>query len=49
MPHAFAELSQFTVDPASVRLLPRPWCLQHDVVVLGEGVRHRRDPGARHP
>jgi type II secretory ATPase GspE/PulE/Tfp pilus assembly ATPase PilB-like protein len=35
MPHAFAELSQFTVDPASVRLLPRPWCLQHDVVVLG--------------
>ena len=35
MDDGFAELSQFTLDPASVRLLPRPWCLQHDVVVLG--------------
>lgn len=48
----FAELSQFTLDPASIRLLPRAWARRNALVVLG-----RVDPddtapaliGALHP
>ena len=32
----FTELAQFELDPDSVRMLPKPFCLRHDVVVLGE-------------
>src|SRR5689334_5098769 len=31
----FTELAQFDIDPRSVRLLEREYCLENDVVVLG--------------
>ncbi|HEX8705012.1 MAG TPA: GspE/PulE family protein [Myxococcaceae bacterium] len=39
----FSELSQYTLDRSSMRLLPEPFCRRHFVVVLG-----RIDPSAPH-
>ena len=30
----FTELAQFTLDPVSIRMLPRAYCQRHWVVVL---------------
>lgn len=48
----FAELSHFTVDPASVRLLPRTFCRRHALVVLGAVAPRGSEPvllGAVYP
>ncbi|WP_257447165.1 GspE/PulE family protein [Archangium lipolyticum] len=34
-PQTFSELSQYTLDRHSIRLLPEPFCRRHTVVVLG--------------
>lgn len=33
-PHEFSELSDYQIDPDTVRLLPRNFCEQHEVIVL---------------
>jgi general secretion pathway protein E len=35
-PEDFSELSQYTLDRHSIRLLPEPFCRRHHVVVLGK-------------
>ena len=48
----FAELSDFTVDPSSVRLLPRAFCRRHALVVLGAVPTRTSEPatiGAVYP
>jgi general secretion pathway protein E/type IV pilus assembly protein PilB len=40
----FTELAQFDIDPRSVRLLDRDYCLENDVVVLGVVDRTASEP-----
>lgn len=40
----FTELAQFDIDPRSVRLLQREYCLENDVVVLGIVDRTGQEP-----
>jgi type II secretory ATPase GspE/PulE/Tfp pilus assembly ATPase PilB-like protein len=40
----FTELSQFDIDPRSVRMLEREYCLENDVVILGTVARELREP-----
>ncbi len=40
----FTELSQFEIDPRSVRMLEREYCLENDVVVLGTVDRAPGEP-----
>ena len=48
MPHKrlenFTELAQFTLDPSSIRMLPRAFCMRHWVVVLDKVEMHATDP-----
>jgi general secretion pathway protein E len=40
----FTELAQFAIDPRSVRMLEREYCLENDVVVLGTVDRANTEP-----
>jgi type II secretory ATPase GspE/PulE/Tfp pilus assembly ATPase PilB-like protein len=40
----FTELAQFTLDPVSIRMLPRAFCQRHWVVVLGKVVSGATEP-----
>src|SRR5437879_4970869 len=43
-PEPFADLSEFELDPESIRLFPRAFCRRHGFVVLG-----RVDPAGQGP